>query len=221
MNVEIEGGNSFSYLKVELDPKEALISEPGAMSSMDYGIDLKSRLNGGIFRALILKFLGKESLFINRFYNTEEESQTLFLTQKFPGQICSEEIDGEPLYIQPGAFIACTQGVKFSLRWAGFSSWLGGEGLFRLLIRGKGTVWYGAYGAVIEKQILGEYIVDNGHLLSYPKEMKLSIQLAGGIFSSLFGGEGLVLKLSGTGKVKLQTRSLGGLAGWLNPRFRI
>jgi uncharacterized protein (AIM24 family) len=44
--------------------------------------------------------------------------------------------------------------------------------------------------------------------------------LAGGIFSSLFGGEGLVLKLKGNGKIKLQTRSLGGLAGWLNPRFR-
>lgn len=221
MNVKVEGGSSFSYIKVELGPKEAMITEPGAMSSMDYGIDLKSKLNGGILRAIVLKFLGKESLFINRFYNTETESQTLYLSQKFPGQICQEEIKNEPLYIQPGSFIACTPGVKFSLRWAGISSWLGGEGLFRLLIKGKGHVWYGAYGSVVEKNVVGEYIVDNGHLLSYPKDMELSIKLAGGIFSSIFGGEGLVLKLKGSGKIKLQTRSLGGLAGWLNPRFRL
>jgi len=67
--------------------------------------------------------------------------------------------------------------------------------------------------------VIDEFIVDSGHLLSYPEGMKLKIKLSGGIFSSFFSGEGLVLKLIGSGKIKLQTRSLGGLAGWLNPKF--
>ena len=71
----------------------------------------------------------------------------------------------------------------------------------------------------IETDLDGEYIVDSGHLLSYPKNIKLRIKMAGGIFSSFFSGEGLVLRLEGKGKIQLQTRSIGGVAGWLNPKF--
>ncbi|MGB0455064.1 MAG: TIGR00266 family protein [Bacteriovoracaceae bacterium] len=219
MEVKIEGGQAFSHLNVTLSPGESITTESGAMASMDKGVDLKSSLNGGIFRAILLKLLGKESLFINNFSNTTKEAQKIYLTQRSPGEICEAQINDETLYIQPGAFIACSKGVKFSLRWAGFSSWLAGEGLFRIKIHGTGKVWYGAYGAVVEKYVEGEYIVDSGHLLSYPEDMELKIKLAGGIFSSFFSGEGLVLKLVGKGKIKLQTRSIGGLAGWLNPRF--
>jgi uncharacterized protein (AIM24 family) len=49
--------------------------------------------------------------------------------------------------------------------------------------------------------------------------MKLNIQLAGGLFSSFFGGEGFVTRVEGKGKIIIQTRSLSGLAGWINPRL--
>jgi uncharacterized protein (AIM24 family) len=49
--------------------------------------------------------------------------------------------------------------------------------------------------------------------------MKLKMQLAGGIFSSFFSGEGLVTRVEGKGKVWIQTRSLSGLVGWLNPKL--
>ena len=46
--------------------------------------------------------------------------------------------------------------------------------------------------------------------------MKLKIQLAGGLFSSLFSGEGLVTRIEGKGKIWIQTRSMVGLAAWTN-----
>ena len=49
--------------------------------------------------------------------------------------------------------------------------------------------------------------------------MKLRLQLAGGIFSSIFGGEGLVTRLNGKGRYVIQTRSLSGLSGWINPKL--
>ncbi len=219
MNITIKGGNSFSYLEVELSPGEVIRSESGAMTSMSSQIDLRTQFNGGFFRAILLKLFGKESLFVNKFKNTSQENQKIFLSQNSPGEIVSRKVSGESFYIQPGSFIASTQGVKFSLSWAGIHSFLGGEGFFRLKVSGIGQIYYGAFGSVIEKEIIGEYIVDSGHLLSYPKNIKLKAQLSGGIFSSFFGGEGFVLKLSGKGKIQLQTRSLSGLAGWLNPRF--
>ena len=105
------------------------------------------------------------------------------------------------------------------LNWAGFTSLIAREGLFRMVVSGEGTVWYGAYGALVEKEIDGEYIVDSSHLVAYEPSIKLKLQLAGGIFSSFFGGEGLVTRVEGKGKVVIQTRSISGLTSWLNPKF--
>ena len=38
-------------------------------------------------------------------------------------------------------------------------------------------------------------------------------------FSSFFGGEGFVTRMEGKGKIIIQTRSLSGLADWINPRL--
>lgn len=219
MEVSQHGGESFAYLKVKMSPGDQIISESDAMASMDSEIHVEPKPNGGFFRALLIKFLGKESFFINTFTNESADSKELVLTQPTPGAIVAEKIDGETLFIQPGAFLAATPGVHFKLSYAGIASFLSREGLFRLRVTGKGTVYYGSYGSIIEHEVIDEFIVDSGHLLSYPSNMKLKIKLAGGIFSSFFSGEGLVLRLIGTGKIKLQTRSLSGLAGWLNPRF--
>jgi uncharacterized protein (TIGR00266 family) len=217
--VLISGAKSFSYLLVDIPPGSTLVTEPGAMASMDDGLELSVSLNGGFIGAILLRIFGSESIFINRFVNSSQQLKRLYLTQTTPGEIVCERISGESFYIQPGSFIASTQGVSFRLKWAGISSWLAREGLFRLQVNGQGLLWFGSYGAVVEKEINGRYIVDSGHLLSYPPTVQLKAKLAGGIFSSLFGGEGLVLELSGHGKVRLQTRSLPGLASWLNPWF--
>ena len=106
------------------------------------------------------------------------------------------------------------------MRWAGLVSFIAREGLFKLTVSGNGQVWYGAYGALIEKQVDGEYIVDTSHLVAYEPGIKLKLQLAGGLFSSFFSGEGLVTRVCGNGKIIVQSRSISGLTAWLNPKFR-
>ena len=129
------------------------------------------------------------------------------------------QLNNESLFLQPGAFVACTAGVNLGLRFAGLVSWIAREGLFRLVVSGTGTVWVGAFGALLDREVDGELIVDTGHLVAYPPGIKLKLQLASGIFSSIFGGEGLVTRVNGQGKIIIQTRSIGGLAGWINPRL--
>lgn len=220
MKTEIKGGQAFSYIDVELEPGESIIAEPDAMSSMDSSLDLTASFNGGFFRGLLRKFLGGETLFISRFDNASSAPRRLTLVQATPGEILCRELSDEEFYLQPGAFIACTEGIKLGLRWAGFVSFIAREGLFRLTLSGRGKVWYGAYGALLEKEIDGEYIVDTSHLVAYEPGISLKLQLAGGIFSSFFGGEGLVTRVSGKGKIIVQSRSIVGLASWLNPKFR-
>ena len=125
-------------------------------------------------------------------------------------------LDGNTLFLQSGAFIAATNGVTLGVAWAGIASLLGGEGLFRLKVSGRGKVWIGGYGAITPRQIDQELIVDSGHLIAYEPTVQIRSGLAGGIFSSFFGGEGIVMRITGPGRIYLQTRSLEGLAAWTN-----
>ncbi|MGC1508648.1 TIGR00266 family protein [Ketobacter sp. MCCC 1A13808] len=219
MKTEIKGGVAFSYLDVELEPGESITTESDAMSSMDADIELRSRFNGGFFIGLLRKFLGGETLFINDFTNSTQGPRRMTVVQPTPGQVRQVDLNNETLYMQPGAFLACSGDVKVGVAFAGFISWIAREGLFRIAVSGSGTVWYGAFGALLEREVDGEFIVDTSHLVAYEPGIKLKLQLAGGIFSSLFGGEGLVTRVVGKGKIVIQSRSISGIASWINPRL--
>lgn len=219
MNTTIEGRPSFAHLHVDLAPGESIVAESDAMASMAADLDMTARFNGGFFSGLCKKYLGGESLFVNEFKNNTSGVRRVTLVQPTPGDIARVELSGNSLCLQPGAYLASTPGVKLGLKWAGLASFIGREGLFKLVVSGKGTVWYGAYGALLERTVDGEFIVDTSHLVTYEPQLKLKVQLAGGIFSSFFSGEGLVTRVNGKGSIVIQTRSLQGLKNWLNPRI--
>ena len=219
MNVDIKGGKAFSYLDIELEPGDSVITESDAMSSMASDLDLTVKANGGFINGLLRKFLGGETFFISKFSNNTEGKRDLKLVQPTPGEIVCTDIDETGIYLQPGAFLACTGDVRMSLKYAGLTSFIAREGLFKIHVTGDGKLWYGAYGALLTKQIDGEYIVDTAHLVAYSPGIELKLQLAGGLFSSFFGGEGLVTRVVGQGEIVVQSRSLSGLGSWLNPKF--
>lgn len=219
MEAEIKGSPSFAHIHISLAPGESILTESDAMASMDVGVDLRSKMNGGFFKGLMIKFFGKETFFISKFINKSDKPASLVLTQATPGDIYEHRLESkkDELYIQPGAFLCRTPGVKVRLRWAGFKSWIGGEGLFRMKISGKGTCWISCFGSILKRKITGDHLIDTGHLMAYPPHMKIKLQLAGGLFSSLFGGEGFVMRVEGEGEVLIQSRCIDGMAGWLNP----
>ena len=219
MKANIEGGAAFGHVHIDLEPGESMRAESDAMASMATDLDMKAVLNGGFFSALGKKLFGGESLFINHFSNHTDSVKRVTLAQATPGEIRELSLMGNRFCFQPGAYLASTPGVRLGLKWAGPASWIGGEGLFKLEVSGRGSVWYGAYGGLVEKDIDGEYIVDTSHLVGYEPQMKLHVRLSGGIFSSMFSGEGLVTRVSGRGKILIQTRSLSGFRGWLNPKI--
>ena len=216
MRTEIEGKPSFAYLHVDLEPGESVAGESDAMASMDADLDMKAGFNGGFFSGLCKKFLGGESLFINTFINNTNETKRVTLVQGTPGDMQKLELNGGSYCLQPGAYISSTPDINLGVKWAGIGSFIGREGLFKLHVSGQGTVWFGAYGGLIEKEVDGEFIVDTSHLVGYEPQMQLKTQLAGGIFSSFFSGEGLVTRVVGKGKIVIQTRSMSGLSSWLN-----
>jgi uncharacterized protein (TIGR00266 family) len=221
MRSEIHGSPSFSHIHIDLSPGESVVSEAGAMQSMAAELDMKAVTNGGFFPAIGKKWFGGESFFVNRFTNNSDKTLRVTIAQNVPGEVVEFDLqEGREISLQRGAYLASTPGVKFKAVWAGFVSGFTGEGLVKLRATGSGKLWYGAYGGIVERQVNGELKVDDGHLVAYEPGLKLKVALAGGLFSSVFGGEGLVTRLVGNGRVWVQTRSIRGLAAWLNPKFR-
>jgi uncharacterized protein (TIGR00266 family) len=214
MDCEIRSRPSFANMLVRLAQGDSIVAESDAMASMSSSITLRTRWNGGFLAALLRKLFGGESLFINEF-STSTRGE-LVLTQPYPGDIECVTLKGQSLYLQPGSFVACDPSVELGLGYAGLRSWISREGLFRLRVSGHGRVWIGAYGGIITKDIESEYVVDSSHLVAYEPSVRMRLGLAGSLLSSLFSGEGLVMRLSGPGRIYLQTRSIEGLAAWVN-----
>ena len=205
---------SFANVLVKLEPGDKIIAEADAMASMSASVEMKTRWSGGMFGAILKRVFGGESLFVNEF--SSPESAELVLTQGMPGDIECIELKGTSLFLQPGAFLACEPGVSLGLKWAGIASLVGGEGLFRLRVSGTGRIWFSAYGGIFTREITDEYIVDTGHLVGYEPTINIRVGMAGGIFSSFFGGEGLVTKVRGPGRIYMQSRNFSGLTAWMN-----
>lgn len=214
MKAEICNKPAFANIHLKLEAGDTLIAEADAMASMSTTLDIKTKWSGGATKAILRRVFGGESMFVNVF--TTESSGELVLTQPFPGDIECIELQGNSLYLQPGAFLACESGVKLGMGWAGLKMFIAREGLFRLKVSGQGRVWFGAYGGIFEREIDEEYIVDSGHLVAYEPSIGIRVGMAGGLLTSLLSGEGLVTKVQGPGRVYMQSRSFGGLAAWAN-----
>ena len=156
---------------------------------------------------------------MSQFSNPTQKSLKIHVSQPTPGDIREMELKESSFCLQPGAYLCSTPGVNLNLRWSGFASFIAKEGLFKLELSGTGKFWFGAYGALLEREVNGETIVDTSHLVAFEPQLKQKIQMAGGWISSLTSGEGLVNRIEGKGKIFIQTRSMDGLSHWINPRI--
>ena len=95
------------------------------------------------------------------------------------------------------------------------------EGVAMLEATGTGTLLVSSYGAIFEKTLnAGEkYVVDTSHLVAFDGAMGVQPRSVGGIKSTLFSGEGLVIELTGPGKIYIQTRSPQALINWIIPQL--
>ena len=220
MKYEICYKPAFAAIFITLNPGEIITAEAGAMTSMDAQLSMQTQFSGGLIPGLLKKFFGGESLFVNVFSNETQQPLTLVLTQSTIGDIERIDLSKGDICFQPGAYIAHTAGVKMGVQWAGFASWLAGEGLFKLRLSGGGRAFFGAYGGMTKKHVQGEFVVDTGHLVAYEPQIQMGIKLAGDLFGSVTSGEGLVNRLSGEGDIYLQSRSIDGLVRYLRPKLR-
>ncbi len=220
MQTEIQYRPSYSLAVVKLDPRETIRVEAGAMVGMSPGITLETKAAGGLLASLKRSMLGGESFFMN-LYRAPAQGGEITLAPVLPGDMVVRELKGETLLVQSGSYVASSEGIEIDTKWTGAKTFFAREGLVMLKASGTGTLILSSYGAIHEKELgPGEtYTVDTGHLVAFSEGMGFNVRMVGGIKSTLFSGEGLVVDLTGPGKVLMQTRSEDAFLTWLIPKL--
>ena len=224
----IEYGPSFAWVRVKLRPGQRVDAEAGAMVYHTPGVEMATRFNaprkGGFaakvlsfFSAILRKFLGGETMFINEFSSPEGGEVTL--APKMVGHIKKLSItSGQAYYVQAGSYLASEPSVQTKMRWGGLRTLIGREGVTLFQCYGEGDLFINAYGGIEPIEIDGSYIVDTGHVVAFEHSLDFKIKGAGaGLKGLMFSGEGLVFEFSGKGILWIQSRNVGALVGWLTP----
>ena len=220
MQIEILYRPSYSLATVKLDPGETIQVEGGAMVGMTPNLELETQAKGGIFKSLARSVLGGESFFMNT-YTAPSQGGEIALAPALPGDIQVMELTGETLMVQSGSYVASSEGIEVDTKWGGAKTFFGSEGLIMLRVRGTGTLIVSSYGAIHPLELAAgqQYIVDTGHLVTFEEQLDFNVRRVAGWKSTLFSGEGLVVELTGPGKLTLQSRSEDAFLSWLIPHI--
>src|SRR5437588_1431420 len=209
-------GDVMQALQVELRQGEEIYAEAGTMLYMGPGIDLQAKMQGGIVKGLMRKFLAGESLFMSVFRCTAPSAR-LALANPIAGKIYPIQLRNNTILDERNAYLAAIGNVDLSVAFTKrFGAGLfGGEGFILQKMSGEGLVFLQAGGTMINFDLApGETLrVDTGCIVSMAESVSYDIQFVGGFRNALFGGEGLFYAtLTGPGHVVLQTLPFSRLA---------
>lgn len=225
MQYEILARPAAAVAKLTLDANESITCEVGAMIAMTTGINVETTsgtkgASGGLLKGLTRMFAG-ENFFLNHF-TAFQSSQTLIIGPTMLGDIIHHRLDGGKLIIQGSSWLASDSEIEIDATWQGFGRAIfSGEGLFWVQASGAGSVFLNSFGAIYEVDVDGEYIVDTGHIVAFEDTLQFKIVKAGAsLIGSFLGGEGLVCRFQGTGKLYCQTHNPPSFGKLLGPQLK-
>jgi uncharacterized protein (TIGR00266 family) len=218
-------GTTLPVLEMTLQPGETIIAEPGELSWITGNIQMKTTpMTAGtksVF-GLLKRAVAGGGLFMTEYTSQGAPGMVAFAT-KLPGQILPVDVQpGKGFLIHRHGFLCATQGVELSV---GFQRSLGagifgGDGFILQRLSGTAQAWIELDGEVVtyDLQPGQTLLVHPGHIGMFDESVNFDITVVPGIANALFGNQGLFLaRLTGPGKLWLQSLTLPGLAHALSP----
>lgn len=202
----------YSFLTVQVPANQTLKVEASAMAAMSTNMKMKTKMRGGFGR-----FLTGESLFINDF-TAEGGAGEISVAPGSPGDMDHVYLENETIFLQNSAFVASSPGINVESKWQGLvKGFFGGESLFLIRCSGTGDLWFNTFGALIEIDVKGSYVVDTSYIVAFTHGLNYNVTRVGGYKSLFLSGEGLVCRFNGTGKLWIQTRQIPAFGSWVFP----
>ena len=215
LDYKIEGDN-LQIIRIRLKPGQELFAEAGKMVYKQPQVAWETRMSGQSWGEKLLgavkrKLMG-ESLFLT-YFQASTPGEVGF-AGSYPGRVQPFELRaGQSVMVQRDSFLVAQATAQLNIAFvrklgAGF---FGGEGFILEKLTGPGTVFIHGGGDFVEFTLAaGEVLqIDTGSLVAFDETVDYDIELAGGIRTALFGGEGLFLAtLRGPGRVIVQSMTL-------------
>ena len=214
-------GEPLPVVQCQLQAGEAMKTEKGSMVWMSPNMQMQTNAGGGI-GAAFGRVLAGESMFQN-IYSAQGGPGMITFGASFAGSIRVYQVSPwRSVICQKRAFLASEMGVDLSIFFqkklgAGF---FGGEGFIMQKLSGNGMVFVEIDGYAVEYDLAAgqSLIVDTGNLAVMDETCTIDIQQVKGFKNVMFGGEGLFnTRVTGPGRIVLQTMSISGFAASLIP----
>jgi len=218
-------GTTMPVLQIQLEPGERIIAEPGEFSWMTENIELHTTTQTAGARGLFSvlgRALAGGGLFMTE-YSAQGAPGMIAFAAKVPGTIHDVEIaPGHSYMIHKHGFLCATEGAQLQI---GFQRGLGaglfgGNGFILQQLSGPCTAFVelGGESVVYDLPAGQSILVHPGHIGMFQDTVNFDITFMRGIRNVFFGGDGLFIgKLTGPGKVWLQSMTVPGLAHAIAP----
>lgn len=222
MDIEILYRPSYSLGMLHLAGNESVRVEGGSMVTMSDGVSVETAATGGFLKSLGRSLFGGESFFQN-VYQAPAGGGRVAVAPALPGDLLALELHDEQMMVQSGSYVASEIDIDLETKWSGAKTFFASEGLVMLRASGAGKMVVSSYGAIHEMTLAAgeKQTVDTGHLVAFSENIGFTVRRVGGMKSTLFSGEGLVVDLTGPGRVLLQTRSADQFLAWLIPQLPV
>ena len=218
-------GSILPVLQIGLDPGDMVIAAPGELAWMTPNVRMTTTTatagSSGLWGAFTRAVSGG-GLFMTEFIADNGPGGVAF-TPKIPGQIVPVDVQPNRGYlIHRHGFLCATQGVQLStaLQQNLGAGVFGGEGFILQHLSGACQAWVALGGEIVANDLRpGETVlVHPGHVGMFEDSVRFEVTTISGIKNLMFGGDGIFLvRLTGPGRVWLQTMTLPNLAHALAP----
>lgn len=211
-------GSNEPFLHVSMKKGDKIYCESDALVMKEQNLVVSGAVRGGIFKSAFRKLTTGESFFQQSIEAKNGEGECL-LAPPLSGDLQILNVGQNQYMLSDGSYVASTSNVEIDPK---IQSNLGGAifggtgGFVIMQTKGNGQVCVSGGGNLMELEVTheqGETTVDNGHVVAWDANLKYSIGLPdsgggliGNVVNSVVGGEGLVLKFKGQGKVIICSR---------------
>jgi len=225
MQIELLCRPASTVARLTLEAGEALTCEVGAMIAMSPQITVttsgRSRGGAGGVLASMKRMFAGENWFLNHFQSNAAGAQ-LLIGPTMLGDIVHHRLRGGSVIVQGSSWLASNGSIELDASFPGLGKALfSGESVFWLKCTGQGDLLLNSFGAFSEVDVDGAYVVHTGHVVAFEDTLTFSVgKAAPSLLGSLLGGEGLVCRFSGRGRLWCQSHNPPAFGSAIGPMLR-
>jgi uncharacterized protein (TIGR00266 family) len=211
MHHDIDKRPSYAVLRTTMDRGDRLMAETGAMISRSENVHTEAEVGGGEgIGGMIKSAVSSSRDLIENAFEARADGAELTLAPDHPGDLFGVDVgqDG-PIKVNSGSTLAWEPTVERSTAFNDAGGFFSSGSLRVLELSGTGRAFLSAYGSIVETDVTRDdaTVVDTDHLIAWTDSLSVSREQDGSIKSAMLGGEGIVSKFSGEGRVWIQTRN--------------